>query len=124
MRLEPGNVQAILKQRENLIEQCESFLSAWDAWIVPVFPSPAFTHRKADAPVEVDGEPMPQLLANLLHSIIFNVSGHPVVTIPVGITAQGLPVGVQVVGRKWQEMTLLNAAEQIAGQTGGYQAPH
>jgi amidase len=45
------------------------------------------------------------------------------VTIPIGLTAQGLPVGVQVVGRRWQEMTLLNTAEQIASQTAGYQPP-
>jgi amidase len=64
------------------------------------------------------------LLANLLHSVIFNVTGHPVVTIPVGYTTQGLPVGVQVVGRKWQEMALINTAEQITMTTCGYQPPH
>ena len=113
----------ILKKREELIEQCEHFLSDWDAWICPVFPTPAFTHRKAGAPVEVDGKALAQVLANLLHNVIFNVTGHPVVTIPIELTAAGLPVGVQVLGRKWQEMDLLNSADQIAGQTGGYQSP-
>jgi len=74
---------------------------------LPVFPTPAFTHRKPDAPIEVDGNPLAQLLANLLHSIIFNVTGQPVVTIPVAMTSLGLPVGVQIVGRRWQEMALL-----------------
>ncbi|MEJ2080295.1 MAG: amidase family protein, partial [Acidobacteriota bacterium] len=63
------------------------------------------------------------LLANLLHSVIFNVTGHPAVTIPIGITSQGLPVGVQVIGRRWQEMALLNTAEQIVTCTSGYQCP-
>jgi amidase len=116
-------VQQTLKQRLVLIEQLEAFLSQWDVWICPVFPTPAFTHRPVGAPVEVDGQQVSQILANLLHSVIFNVSGHPVVSIPVGITGHGLPVGVQLVGRRWQELELLNAAEQIAAFTDGYQTP-
>jgi amidase len=100
MTLRPQTIASILKQREKLIEQCETFLTKWDAWICPVFPTPAFTHRKPDAPIEVDGNPLAQLLANLLHSIIFNVTGQPVVTIPVGMTSRALPVGVQIVGRR------------------------
>ena len=121
MTLRPQTIASILKKREKLIEQCETFLTDWDAWICPVFPTPAFTHRKPDAPIEVDGNPLAQLLANLLHSIIFNVTGQPVVTIPVGMTSRGLPVGVQIVGRRWQEMALLNVAEQITLQTSGTQ---
>jgi amidase len=121
--LKPQTVQDMLKKRETLIEQCEGFLTQWDAWICPVFPTPAFSHRKADAPIEVDGKPFSQLLANLLHSIIFNVTGHPVVTIPIGLTVDGLPVGVQVIGRRWQELSLLNIAGQMATQTAGYQSP-
>jgi amidase len=123
MTLHPQMVADMLKKRQALIDKCEHFLTDYDAWICPVFPTPAFTHRKADAPIEVDGQPQAQLLANLLHSVIFNLTGHPVVTIPVGLTAQGLPVGVQVVGRRWQELALLNTAEQIATQTAGYQTP-
>jgi amidase len=62
-------------------------------------------------------------MANLLHSVIFNLTGNPVVTLPIGLTAQGLPVGVQVVGRRWQEQALLNTAEKIAAQTCGYKTP-
>jgi amidase len=66
---------------------------------------------------------MSQLRANLLHNIIFNVTGHPVVTMPIGRSPQGLPVGIQVVGRRWQEMALLDVSEQIAALTPGYRQP-
>jgi amidase len=66
---------------------------------------------------------MPQLKANLLHSIIFNMTGHPVVTLPIGQSPTGLPIGMQVVGRRWQEMALLDVAEQIAALTPGFQQP-
>jgi amidase len=121
--LQPKQISDVLNRRKTLIDQCEQFLGHWDAWLCPVFPTGAFTHRKPDAPVEVDGKPMPQLMANLLHSIIFNVTGLPVVTLPIGMTAIGLPVGIQAVGRRWQEMALLGTTEQIATQTFGYRKP-
>jgi amidase len=121
--LRPQTIQDMLKKRLELIDQVERFFSAWDAWICPVFPTPAFTHRKPDAPVEIDGQPLPQVLANLLHSVIFNLTGHPVVTLPIGLTDQGLPVGVQLIGRKWRELPLLAAAAQIAAHTPGCQPP-
>jgi amidase len=121
--LKERQVLETLKQRQALIDQIENFLSEWDVWICPVFPTPAFTHRPPNAPVEVDGKQVPQILANLQHSVIFNVSGHPAVVIPLGVTRHGLPVGVQLVGRRWHELVLLNAAEQIVAFTDGYQPP-
>ena len=110
-------------RREALIEKLEGFLNDWDAWLCPVFPTAAFTHRSMNAPVEVDDRTESQILANLLHCILLNLTGHPVVTIPMGQTAKGLPVGVQVIGKKWSEMKLLNTAEQIAGRGVGYRRP-
>jgi amidase len=123
LSMRPGRVLVALKQREALIDRLESFFDEWDAWVCPVFPGPAFTHRQPNAPIEVDAQQVTQLKANLLHSIIFNLSGHPVVTIPVGRSALGLPLGVQIVGRKWQEMRLLDVAEHIATLTPGFQSP-
>jgi amidase len=121
--LQDRQVRETLKQRQALIDQIEKFLGEWDAWICPIFPTLAFTHRPAGAPVEVDGKQVPGILANLQHSLIFNVSGHPAVAIPLGVTQHGLPVGVQLIGRRWHELELLNVAEQIANFTGGYQPP-
>jgi amidase len=121
--LRPQLIRQALERRTHLIERLEAFLEGWDAWICPAFPTPAFTHRGPNAPIEVDGRPMPQLAANLLHSVIFNLTGHPVVTIPVGHSSTGLPIGVQLVGCLWREMDLLNVAEAAAGVTRGYQRP-
>jgi amidase len=112
-----------LRRRETLIEQIERFLQQYDVWICPVFPTAAFAHCAPNAPIAVDDRQLSQLAANLLHSIIFNVSGHPVVTIPIGQTADGLPVGVQLVGRRSEELALLAIAERIAACTAGYQRP-
>jgi len=123
MALDRERVGAALQDRIRMIERLETFFEAWDAWICPVFPTPAFTHRRMNAPVEVDGQPMSQLDANLLHCIIFNLTGHPVVTIPIGFSSDGLPIGVQVVGKRWHEMALLDVANEISSAADGYRSP-
>jgi amidase len=123
LALNARGVQDALARRECLIEQLENFLSDWDAWLCPVFPTPAFTHRPPSAPIDVDGAPLAQRQANLLHSVIFNLTGHPVVTLPIGTTGQGLPLGVQVVGRRWAELDLLDVAAHIDRVRRGYQRP-
>ena len=42
-----------------------------------------------------------------------NLSGHPAITVPVGFTADGLPVGLQLIGRRWHDATLLALAAQL-----------
>ena len=96
---------------------------SWDAWICPVFPTPESTHRRSNAPIDVNGESMPQLEANLLHSILFNLTGHPVVTIPIGLSSGGLPIGVQVVGQRSHEMAILEVAGQVSWVAQAYRSP-
>jgi amidase len=123
LALDGRRVREALARRDRLIEQLERFLGAWDAWLCPVFPTPAFTHRSMRAPIEVDGEPLAQRQANLLHSVIFNLTGHPVVSMPIGTNDAALPVGIQVVGRRWGEMELLAVASQIDRVVDGYRRP-
>jgi amidase/aspartyl-tRNA(Asn)/glutamyl-tRNA(Gln) amidotransferase subunit A len=42
-----------------------------------------------------------------------NLSGHPAITVPIGFTADGLPVGLQLIGRRWHDATLLALAAQL-----------
>jgi amidase len=123
MALDRETIRAALQARLLIIDQLETFLGLWDAWICPVFPTPAFTHRRLNAPVDVNGVSMSQLEANLLHSIIFNLTGHPVVTIPIGLSSEGLPIGVQVVGRRWNEMAVLEVARQVSSVAQAYRSP-
>jgi len=111
-----------LERRAAITDRLEDFLANWDCWICPAFPTPAFTHRPARAPIQADGESIAQMMANL-HSFLFNLTGHPVVALPIGLSPEGLPIGVQVVGRRWQETALLSVARQIASATPGFQRP-
>jgi len=52
-----------------------------------------------------------------------NVFGLPAVSVPAGRTREGLPVGVQVIGRPFQERLVLSVARVIEAACGGWQAP-
>lgn len=112
-----------LSQRQKLISAMERFLSEWDAWLCPVSATPAFTHRNTGAAIEVDGEEVPYMLAAGGYTSVFNLTGNPVVVLPAGQSARGLPIGVQVAGSRWQDRRLLHVAEALAEAAGGYQAP-
>jgi Asp-tRNA(Asn)/Glu-tRNA(Gln) amidotransferase A subunit family amidase len=53
----------------------------------------------------------------------FNLLQNPAVSVPAGFTPEGLPIGVQVVARHWEEMTALAVAREIERALGGYRAP-
>jgi amidase len=44
--------------------------------------------------------------------------------IPVGQTQNGLPIGLQIVGKRWREMQLLAIAQELDKVIGGFQTPH
>ncbi|MEL6261823.1 MAG: amidase family protein [Cyanobacteria bacterium J06626_6] len=63
------------------------------------------------------------MVANGAYTMPFNLSGHPAVVIPVGKTPEGLPVGLQIVGKRWQEMELIAIAQSIDSVVGNLQRP-
>jgi len=65
------------------------------------------------APFVIEGQEVPYYLPLTPFNMLFNITGHPVVVLPLGLTASGLPVGVQVVGRRWGEARLLGLAHAL-----------
>jgi amidase len=90
---------------------------------LPVTSGPAFTHRKIGKPIEVDGKSVPYWVANLSYTSFFNLTGNPVVVLPLTHSVEGLPIGVQVVGKRWRDMELLATAEKLTGVTGSFVRP-
>jgi len=81
-------------------------LESWDVWLTPVAATLAFTHCPAWSAIEIDGRAYPHGVANGAYTMPFNLSGHPAVVIPIGQTQNGLPIGLQIVGKRWREMEL------------------
>jgi amidase len=112
-----------LRQQSVLIAALEAFFGHWDALLCPVMPMPAFPHCAPGTPILVDGQPVDYWLATIGYTSLFNLTGHPVVVLPVAQSHQGLPIGVQVVGRRWDEMQLLAVAKCITEVAGAFRRP-
>ena len=70
-----------------------------------------------------DNKPFKYWVANGAYTTIFNLTGNPVVVMPVGYTKEGLPIGVQVVGQRWHDMELLNVSGQLDKIANAYKHP-
>jgi Asp-tRNA(Asn)/Glu-tRNA(Gln) amidotransferase A subunit family amidase len=95
-------LDAHLEQIERHNSQLNAALEPWDVWLTPVAATAAFTGA---------------------YTIPFNLSGHPAVVIPIGQTAAGLPIGVQLVGKRWREMELLAIAQELDPVIGDFRSP-
>jgi aspartyl-tRNA(Asn)/glutamyl-tRNA(Gln) amidotransferase subunit A len=91
----------------------EAFASV-DAILAPATPSPAFGLG------EMQGDPVAMYLQDVF-TITVNLAGLPGISVPLGVSASGLPLGLQLIGQPWGEAGVLDAAlalEQRAGFTG------
>ena len=112
-----------LTRRDRLIAALERFFAGCDAWLCPVSYGPAIGHVPFGTPVDVDGRKVPYFLATTAFTCPFNLTGHPALVLPLSIAQEGLPIGLQVVGRRWSEPGLLNLARTLSLLTGPFRAP-
>lgn len=132
----PASYEKYLKEltmREKFIAAMERFLSRYDAFLCPVHTTSAYKHIPPDGyarqfavykkPFLVDNMPLKYEIANTAYTTIFNLTGNPVVTMPVGYTKEGLPIGIQTVGRRWRDMELLTVSAQLDKIAGAYKPP-
>ncbi|HAX76909.1 MAG TPA: amidase [Cyanobacteria bacterium UBA11372] len=112
-----------LTERDRFTAEIDAALEPWDVWLMPVAATPAFTHRPAWSAIDVAGKSYPHGIANGAYTMPFNLSGHPAVVIPIGKTQNGLPMGLQIVGKRWREMELLAIAQELDGLIGDFQHP-
>jgi Asp-tRNA(Asn)/Glu-tRNA(Gln) amidotransferase A subunit family amidase len=87
--------------------------------LCPVNAVPAFRHGERSW--TVDGQRVEYLDASS-YSQWFNLLGNPAAAVPVGRSDEGLPIGVQIVGRPWEEERVL-AVAAVVEQAGGWTAP-
>lgn len=88
--------------------------------VCPVAAIPAFRH--GERRWRIDGREVGYLDA-MVYTQWFNLLGNPVAVVPVGRSSEGLPIGVQVVGRPFEEELVLSVAAVIERECGGYQRP-
>ncbi|HEY5597228.1 MAG TPA: Asp-tRNA(Asn)/Glu-tRNA(Gln) amidotransferase subunit GatA [Kiloniellales bacterium] len=101
------------KVRSLIKRDFDQAFASVDAILAPATPSPAF------ALGELQGDPVAMYLQDVF-TITVNLAGLPGIAVPLGVSASGLPLGLQLIGKPWGEAGVLDAAlalEQRAGFT-------
>lgn len=102
-----ANALFVLNQRRGLLgSHMRQFMQDWDLLITPSVAVPAFDakpagHRTMDAQAMLGWTPF---------SYPFNLTQQPAITVPCGLTKDGLPIGLQIVGRMFDDASVLRAA--------------
>jgi len=108
--------------RDRAIVAWEAFFQDWDALLCPVSMVNAFPHCEPGEPLRVDGR-MESYWAVSAYSALFNYTGHPAVALPCGLDQDGLPLGVQLVAKRWEDSRLLGIARAVCQVSGGFRRP-
>jgi amidase len=113
---------AALHRRDQSIVAWEQFFREWDALLCPASMVTAFPHCEPGSPLRVDGQEVSYWMVSG-HGTVFNYSGHPAVVLPYALDRDGLPMGVQIVGKRWDEARLLAMAQALSPVTGEFRRP-
>lgn len=89
-----------------------AFAQGIDSILAPATPSAAFPLGSGDK-----GDPV-QMYLNDVFTVTLNLAGLPGIAVPVGQDAQGLPLGLQLIGRPFEEGDLLNQAQVLEAAAG------
>ena len=95
--------------RTALYRRITPFFERYDALILPAAQVPPFD-ASLDWVHEIDGVTMPTYLDWMTVCCVISVTGLPAVSVPAGFTPQGLPVGLQIVGKPRGDLALLQLA--------------
>ena len=88
--------------------------------LCPVASIPAFRHGERSW--SIDGQ-IVEYLDAWSYTEWFNLLGNPAAAVPVGRSNEGLPIGVQIIARPWEEELVLAVAAELEAQRGVWQAP-
>jgi amidase len=111
-----------LHRRDQSIIAWEQFFDEWDVLLCPPSMITAFPHCETGAPLHVDDQEVVYWMVSA-HGTLFNYTGHPAAVLPYKLDRDGLPIGVQLVGKRWDESRLLAMAKAVSEVTGAFQRP-
>jgi amidase len=132
----PTSVKKLMQAFElqsQYITKMDNFLSEYDVWLCPVSATTAFKHHAHskffgdykiyNTPLHVDGADIHYYVATQSYTTVFSTTNSPVVSMPIGLGASGLPVNIQVAGKRYSDRRLLKVAKVLDNYADKFQYP-
>ena len=122
-----------LNIQESLITQMENFLDDFDVFICPASSVNAFRHHKPtkklgdfniyNNSIEVNNELIHYYMATQAYTTPFTVTENPVLSMPISLSKDSLPIGVQVIGKRYSDFRLLKIGIVLDGYSEKFEYP-
>jgi len=103
-----------------------AFFDDWDILICPIMPTAAFAHdhgEQMERRIDVDGRAVNYFVDQLGWPGLITVANLPSTVFPTGPSAAGLPIGLQAVGREFDDRLTIDFCRLLAAEIGGYTPP-
>lgn len=112
-----------LNIQDEMINQMEKFLDNYHAFLCPVSAVTAFKHHPVtknygnfniyNNPLSVNGKAIHYYMATQGYTTPFTLTENPVLTMPVSLTKDALPIGIQIIGKRYSDFRLLKIGSAI-----------
>jgi Asp-tRNA(Asn)/Glu-tRNA(Gln) amidotransferase A subunit family amidase len=107
-------------ERDELRARFLAQMQRYPILLCPAAAVPAFPHGERSWKL---GDNTVEYLDAWSYTEFFNLLGNPAAVVPVGHSSEGLPIGVQIVGRPWEEEQVLSVAAALEKECGAWQIP-
>jgi amidase len=121
-RLTPSEIVSALTTRTELFHRMRRFMERYEFFVLPTVQVPPFGVEQP-YPTEIDGVAMTTYIDWMQSCYFISTSGNPAISVPCGLTPDGLPIGLQIVARHQDEWGLLQIAHAFEAARGPLRAP-
>jgi len=108
-RMTDEQITDAVMTRKKVANQSWRFMRKYDLLLTPTIAVPAFA-QGIQGPETIEGKKVSSPFEWIAFTYHFNLTGQPAASVPVGFTKDGLPVGLQIVGRHLDDVTVLKAS--------------
>ena len=117
MRTDIAAMTRAERMRGDYWQRVRVFLETYDYIVTPTVGVPAF-RLDAPLPTKIGEREVARYYDSFLTTYCFSVTGLPIIAVPAGLSAEGLPVGIQIVGRRLRDDEVIAAAAAYEDATG------
>ena len=120
-RLTGPRLARLERLRTEIYGRVHAFMERHEFLICPVSQAPPFDVEQPYV-TAIDGVPLGSYIDWMRSCYFISITGLPAIAVPCGFTPEGLPVGVQIVGRHQDELGVLQLARAFEEATGCWRA--